>query len=252
MLGRAFQFEWRIALMTAILLPLFIALGIWQTGRAQQNRELIEVSAEKRNQVPVPFEHLLQQGLLQDMVEGHRDRWRLAQVEIRGKWLDQFFLLENQIHNGKSGYFVIGVIRLSDGAHVLVNRGWILAPALRSELPAAPAPSATEIEFGELYLADFLYLSDGIFAENHWPKRIGKMNIAGLSRELGIDVIPVMVRLREKSPSALTVDWPVVNIAPEKNIAYAIQWFAMAVALLACYIALSFRRKEAVEDKVKN
>jgi len=50
----------------------------------------------------------------------------------------------------------------------------------------------------------------------------------------------------------LTVDWPVVNIAPEKNIAYAIQWFAMAVALLACYIALSFRRKEAVEDKVKN
>jgi cytochrome oxidase assembly protein ShyY1 len=109
-----------------------------------------------------------------------------------------------------------------------------------------------EVEIGELYLADFLYRSDAVFAENNWPKRIGRMNIAGLSQELGVDVLSVMVRLRENSPSALTVDWPVVNIAPEKNIAYAIQWFAMAVALLVCYIALSFRRKEALENKVIN
>jgi surfeit locus 1 family protein len=58
-----------------------------------------------------------------------------------------------------------------------------------------------------------------------------------------VDVLPVILRLREGSPSALVTQWPVVNIAPEKNIAYAIQWFAMSVALVLFYLFLSFRRE---------
>ena len=87
-----------------------------------------------------------------------------------------------------------------------------------------------------------IYGDEPIFAEPGWPRRIGRLQLPGVARELGLEILPVVLRLREQSPSALTTHWPVVNIAPEKNTAYAIQWFAMSVALLLCYLAVSFRR----------
>ncbi len=39
--------------------------------------------------------------------------------------------------------------------------------------------------------------------------------------------------LREESgPGTYANDWPVVAMGPEKHMAYAVQWFAMALALL--------------------
>ena len=36
--------------------------------------------------------------------------------------------------------------------------------------------------------------------------------------------------------AALTIDWPVINVTPEKHTAYAVQWFAMALVLLLLYL----------------
>ena len=47
---------------------------------------------------------------------------------------------------------------------------------------------------------------------------------------------PYSVRLDADSPGALTVDWPLVNMAPEKHRAYAVQWFCMALALLLIFL----------------
>jgi surfeit locus 1 family protein len=242
-MSRRFHFEWRTALLTVVLLPTMISLGFWQLRRADENRQIIQVAEQRRQQLPLALEQLTAKQVAQDIGSGQSARWLLQQISLRGQWLDRSFLLENQTHEGRNGYHVIGVLKLADGGHVLVNRGWIIAPALRSELPAIPAATSGSEERGEIYVTPSVLQEGPVFAESGWPRRIAKLNVPGLAHELGVEVLPAIVRLREGSPSALTAQWPVVNIAPEKNIAYAIQWFAMSAALVLFYLALSFRRE---------
>lgn len=242
-MSRRYQFEWRTALLATVLLPIMVNLGFWQLRRADENRELINTAEQQRQRPPIALVPLVENQLAEDILGGKLSTWHLQQVSMQGQWLDKFFLLENQVNEGRNGYYVIGVMRLADGKYLLVNRGWIIAPALRSELPVILPVVSTAIEVGEVYAAPQILQDNPVYAESGWPRRIGKLNVPGLAHELEVDVLPVVVRLRENSPSALIAHWPVVNISPEKNIAYAIQWFAMSVALVLFYIAFSFRRE---------
>ena len=250
-MGRHFHLEWRTALLAAILLPVMTSLGFWQLHRAEENRELIQMAEQRRQQQPVALSQLPLAQLEQDIARGNLAHWQLQQVSLRGKWLDKVFLLENQMHEGRNGYYVIGVMQFENSRYALVNRGWIMAPALRSELPLVPAIVPAAVEQGEIYVTPNVLRDEPVFAESGWPRRIGRLNVPGLARELDMTVLPVIVRLRDGSPSALTAQWPVVNITPEKNIAYAIQWFAMSIALVLFYLALSFRRETAAGAPTK-
>lgn len=244
---RQFVFDWRITLLAATLLPLMISLGFWQLRRAEENRLLLAAAQEKRQQAAVWLDARLLEALLVDLAAGNTAAWQHRPVHFEGKWLPQEFLLENQLHEGRNGYHVIGVMVLSAGGKLLVNRGWVPAPPLRSEMPGYPLAAEVAKETGEVYVASHV-LSDGdVFAEQGWPRRIGALHIPALARELQSEVLPFVVRLQAGSPSALTAQWPVVNIAPEKNIAYAVQWFAMSAALVVCYLAFGFRRTVPVE-----
>lgn len=246
-MSRHFNFEWRTALLVTILLPVMTSLGVWQLRRADENSELIQMAEQRRQQQPVVLDQLPLAQLELDIAEGNLVHWQLQQVSLQGQWLDKGFLLENQTHEGRDGYYVIGVIQLKDSRYVLVNRGWIMAPALRSELPVVPAIVPAAVEQGEIYVTPNVLRDEPVGAESGWPRRVGRLNVPGLARELDMKVLPVIVRLRDGSPSALTAQWPVVNITPEKNIAYAIQWFAMSIALVMFYLALSFRRDVKTE-----
>ncbi len=249
-MSRHFQFDWRLLLLLIIFLPTMISLGFWQLRRADENRALIDSAAEKRQQKPVAFEELHIADLENDVATGRFTAWQHLPVTLHGRWATEVFLFEDQVEGGRNGYHIIGVMVLANGERILVNRGWTLAPSLRSKLPDYPSVVNNVEETGELYITPNI-LGDGpVFAEAGWPRRIGALQIASLEKELGSTLLPFMVRLHEGSPSALTAHWPVVNIAPEKNIAYAIQWFGMSFALVACYLAFSFRRTNI--DKTDN
>jgi surfeit locus 1 family protein len=237
---RHFVFEWRIALFTALLLPLMISLGFWQLRRADENRALISAADVRHQQPAIAIENVLA-GVT---VQGENiTAWQYQPVSVQGQWLAESFLLENQMQAGRNGYYVIAPIQVVDGRRLLVNRGWVAAPALRSQLPDIKPVETGRVEIAEVYMAQNILVDKPVFAESGWPKRIGKLNIPGIEKELGQNIQPIMLRLRPESPSALTVDWPVVNIMPEKNTGYAIQWFGMSLALAVSYILLSFRRE---------
>jgi surfeit locus 1 family protein len=50
------------------------------------------------------------------------------------------------------------------------------------------------------------------------------------------DVFPFPVRIDAGESGALSVDWQVVNMSPQKHQGYAVQWFAMAAVLFGFYI----------------
>lgn len=44
----------------------------------------------------------------------------------------------------------------------------------------------------------------------------------------------------EAGPATYETQWPVVAMGPEKHLGYAVQWFAMALALLGLYLYLGW------------
>ncbi len=236
---RSFIFEWRTALLTVLLLPLMVTLGFWQLQRADKKRE---IQAAYELQQARPAMDLINLNM------GEPQALHYQPVLLQGEWQQQSFLLDNQRLQGRMGYNVIGVLRLMDGRRVLVNRGWVIAPRLRSLLPTWSPPVVGAVERGEVYAIQD-WLADGnVYAEPGWPRRIERLHAKALARELEVDILPVMVRLQAGSSSALTVNWPVVNVSPLKHVAYAVQWFCMAVALLIFYLVFSFRRVDAVSE----
>lgn len=249
-MARKFRFDWRMSLAAGVLLPLMVSLGFWQIDRANQNRALIQQADARRQESPVMLESLLTPPANDLQQKQANNNLQLRQVVLKGQWLEQYFLLENQTHAGKNGYYVIGAVKLESGQYVLVNRGWLQAPTLRSELPLVPAQISPVNEVGEVYMSKPILTDEPMFAEAGWPKRVGRFNVPAAAKELGVDVLPFEVRLRPHSPSALVTQWPVVNIQPDKNIAYAIQWFAMAVALVICYLLFSFKQEKVSGEKM--
>ena len=227
--------DWRTTLLTVCLMPLLVALGVWQLHRAEEKRAIQQEVARSQAIPAVPLSELIQ-------MQSSPLRYRKAFVS--GQWESPVFLLDNQMENGRVGYQVIGVFKLENGSKLLVNRGWMAMDLDRTHLPNVP-PALSNKEVGEIYLTEELLKDEMIYAEVGWPRRIQRLHLPMLSKELNTVVLPFMLRLEKESPSALTVNWSAINMLPEKHQAYAIQWFAMAIAVLIFYVVLGLRGNAA-------
>ena len=111
------------------MLPLLIALGIWQLGRSEEKRIFLE-----QQEQGLASSEIIQ---LSTAIEDNVDALRYKKVQAAGHY-DQAhqFLIDNQISAGKAGYFVLTPFVLQGEAKaVLVNRGWVPLNQDRSVLP---------------------------------------------------------------------------------------------------------------------
>ena len=76
-------------------------------------------------------------------------------------------------------------------------------------------------------------------------------DVAELALLSGLDanaqVFDYSIRLAEATPGVLLRNWPVISTTPEKHRGYAVQWFAMAAALVLLYLYYSTRKRESNE-----
>lgn len=232
--GLRFSGEWRISLFTAVMVPLMMGLGVWQLQRAQDKSSLAMRFEARQQQSPAPIAQLRDQPV---------ELLAYAPVALSGRFLpDAYFLLDNQVRNGQFGYEVLGIMQLDgdDGA-VIVNRGWIAGDASRLSLPSVPGFDGPVAITGHVYVAPgapFLLAEQQFDAG--WPKRIqavemDKLAAATAPLQRG-GLFPFPVRIDAGEPGALSVDWQIVNMSPQKHQAYAAQWFAMAAVLFGYYM----------------
>lgn len=230
-----FDPEWRISAVTAVLLPFLVFLGFWQLQRADEKALLATTFEVRRHQSPVQLVEL-------DI----RQPEALAYVPVKltGRYVPAaYFLLDNRIKAGKFGYEVVAPLKLNDSDMiVLVNRGWIVGDSSRLKLPDVPLVA------GDIDITGHVYVSPGapyLLAEQvltpGWPKRLQALEMAKLEPLLGelqpdTKLFPYPVRIDSGAPSALSVDWKIVNVSPQKHTGYAVQWFTMAFVLGIFYI----------------
>jgi hypothetical protein len=72
-------------------------------------------------------------------------------------------------------------------------------------------------------------------AGGQWPHLLTAVDPAGLWQLLGREGFAHELRL-EPGPASYRLGWPVVAMGPEKHLGYAVQWFAMATALVLLYL----------------
>lgn len=208
-------------LLISLVTALFLAAGFWQMARAQyKDRMQAEIQAAATDELLHAGTELL------DGAHAH-----LRKLEARGTWVpERTILLDNKVQQGIVGYEVVTPLRLDEGKYyLLVNRGWIRAPQLRSELPKVETPTGTIRVEGVARIpnARFLELGSDVVSDTVWQN----LTMERYQRWSQLPLQPVVLYQEggisdglqrvEAAPEA-------AGINADRHRGYALTWFSLA------------------------
>lgn len=229
------------SLAVALLLPLLIGLGLWQLDRAAQKEAILERYEANRTDLPIASVP----------VGADPQGLRYRRIALNGVWeTNRHLLLDNRTHRGMAGFHLWSVLRLADGRGVLVNRGWLPLGLSRAELPEIPARDGAVTVAGMLDLpppSGLVLGPDGPAAQG-WPRIVQRIDLAGLAQELGFPLAPLVILEAPGVEPGLIQEWRPVTMGPERHRGYAVQWFALATALVVLFMAVSVHRTDKTDD----
>ncbi|MBV9575764.1 MAG: SURF1 family protein [Gammaproteobacteria bacterium] len=227
--------NWKLALLSLLLIYLFTHLGFWQLARAKQKKLLLQSFAERTEQAPLAataLKKLTDFRFYQARLQGHFDNTHT-------------FLLDNKIVNGQIGYEVYTPFYAEQFTNViLVDRGFIAMNANRQILPLIPPILGMTTITGMLNLPP-TYFAWGKMTDStqlNWPLRIEFIHLQEIAQLLAQPLFSYTLSLSPHDPRAFPIQWQIVTMGPEKHIGYAIQWFALALTLLILSVALNWKR----------
>lgn len=161
---------------------------------------------------------------------------------VRGRWrTEKTLFLDNKIHRSRPGYHVLTPLQLSGSeVVVLVNRGWVAAPRLRSELPAV-ASATGEIEVAGVTRS----FETRIFELRETPPQGAvwqHVREAEYRRHSGLDALPVILLQTGAEGDGLIRDWGSAQNPATKHHGYMAMW--LIFALMAAAYGLFVWRKQ--------
>ena len=222
-------------LATLAMLLLFLYLGQWQAGKAQR------LTAERSQYAARAQRATVRVGATLVSAEQLRD----APIAVRGYYEPaQQIFVDNRQEEGRAGVHVVTPLKIEGSeTRILVNRGWIGWTDGRQKLPQVSTPPGL-VEVSGIaatpVVKKFLLMSERAEA---WSQLWPVLDLKRFERQVNFPVQPVvMLQNRSDMHDNLIRNWQ----APEDRVAmhqsYALQWFGMALALLAFYGVASVRR----------
>jgi cytochrome oxidase assembly protein ShyY1 len=128
---------------------------------------------------------------------------------------------------------------------MLVNLGWVAAPAGRERLPQVQIPAVIDVHgLLRTQLGGFR-LGQNIEDKGRWPMRIQQVYVPALDPYMRSALYPGLVYQMESS--SFLIHYQPVVISPERHRAYALQWGLLAFAVLVVALAASSRPLETAE-----
>jgi len=214
----------------------FASLGQWQLRRAEASGATRAQFADGQTEAPLA-------ALPTALTEA--DRFR--RVEVRGEYLVQTqFLLDNMLLDGVAGYHVLTPLRLAGRSeHVLVNRGWVPVGRDRRVLPQVAVGGEPRTVSGKLERLPRPGLRLG--ASSDVSERDEELVVlqyptaTELRERLGEPLYDYQLLLDPAAAEGYVRDWQAPGIAPERNLAYAVQWLALAVCAVAAALVMAYR-----------
>jgi surfeit locus 1 family protein len=207
--GYSFRPRLWAAALAAAACAAGIALGVWQAGRAEQKRAL---GAQQQR------------------------------IVVHGEFLaERTLLLDNKVRHHRAGYEVVTPLRLAEGIHVLVNRGWIEAPPRRDQLPEVATPRGRVRVEGRMLerLPQPMKL-----AEKTSGKVRQSLDLKEFALESGLALQAFVIEQHAGPADGLLREWTAPEAGIEKHQAYSLQWYSLAALAVVLFLVLSFKRRE--------
>ncbi|WP_424636670.1 SURF1 family protein [Embleya sp. AB8] len=225
-----------MALLVVVLIPIMVELGFWQLHRHENkvaHNDLISTNIKRK---PVPAEELLAVGrkLPGDL------QWR--RVTLTGKYdAEHEVLARMRTQDGVVGYYVITPLVAADGRTLLVNRGWVRNPAEATDRPDVPPAPAGQVTVTGRLRPDETRKDSGIRDVGVPEGQVMRISGFELGPKLPHPVFGGFVELTEQAPTSAKA--PALVPKPDDedlgpHLAYAVQWWIFAFALLAMFVKL--------------
>lgn len=215
-------------IFVGVFVPLTIVLGIWQLERGAFKREMEMNYLEKLTTLPVAP---TASNLSNDF----------QRVRITGYFENEYFLVDNQILAGETGYWVIQAFS-ADEKRYLVNRGFVAGTASRDTLPEIAWPEREVRITGVVWpFTGLIPLFDDDAWDITWPKRVQRLDIAKMAE--AVDAVPVELRLEDGQPGILQPAPFAQVLSDAKHRGYAATWFGLCLALIIMYFYFAWRQK---------
>jgi surfeit locus 1 family protein len=210
------------------------ALGVWQLGRGHEKAAQAErlKSAQSGPRIAISAAAMRAEDVA----------WQ--RVEVQGRFRpEKTVFIDNRVLHGVAGYHVITPLQIAGGErHVLVNRGWIAAPADRRQTPAVRTPEgALQITGLAVVPGEQQFeLSTRVAEGNVWQN----LTLSRYRATVAIDIQPVLVQQESEFDDGLKREWSVSGPSPDRNYGYAFQWFALAAAILVYFVVTRGRKAQ--------
>ena len=245
------RFNLIVALCVLAAFGGLVRLGVWQMGRAQEKIALQESYDEMGADYALPIEEVAMSGLENDALTIQN-----LHVSLTGRFRnDKTLFMIYQTYEDTLGYEVVTPFQLNSSEKVVfVSRGWVYARTYEELLAKVdPVEGDMTIE-GQLYVptqkqAD--RTNDIDLSNTRWPLEIRFLNTLELAPLFEESIFPYEVRLDEDQPGLFIRHWPTVYVDTGRNFSYALQWFAMSIALLIVTFALSSNILQIMQKRAK-
>lgn len=232
--------KWIPLLAFVLILPLLLSLGFWQLARMDEKQQILQDIAQQQGKEAIHLSEALKQ-----------QKKNFLPVTFQVTSVAENIYLDNQIVDGQVGVRVITpVITDISRQWILLDRGWLPYQDLTRQLPDAERLGTNIKVNGVLYQP-----SGRPFGSQkiNWQADKKNLLLAHLDmhylelafQQQGEKLIDWIVYLNQSNPYTWQMILPGVSINPKKHLAYAIQWFALALTLCIIFFVLLFKRKQA-------
>ena len=228
---------WAIAVL---VMASFAWLGAWQLERAHEKRAMLAASSSAlATRTPQPL------SVVGDRQRAQRYDW----VEVEGRFADApAVLLDNQQRAGKVGVRAYRRFDVQGGPSLLVDLGWVALPPDRT-LPPVPRDAGRTSLSGLLLPPPGAGLGMGAPAVREDGTLLATtIDLQALRAPLQAPTLaPRVLRPAPEAGFGFERDFDILpnTLPPERHLGYAVQWFALALAVLITALLLTWRARRA-------
>jgi surfeit locus 1 family protein len=214
------------------ILPVLVELGIWQLNRADEKRvaHMLQDRGQKTETL-----------LLSEQIRSDLQSLLYRNIKSTGHFdgVHQY-LLDNQISQGKAGYFVLTPFLIKgEKKAVLVNRGWLPVGKTRNDIPEISVGNEERSINGRInhFPSVGIKLEGAEIPTKTWPALVQVVDTKVISKRLGYQLMPFQVELDKDAAYGYKREWHSASpMPPAKHIAYAVQWFLLAITLTILFV----------------
>ncbi|MFJ8788969.1 SURF1 family protein [Streptomyces sp. NPDC102462] len=235
---------WGINVFVLLAIPFCVFMGSWQLSRfedrVQDHRDATEQAAAGSTQAARPLADLLP---VDKATSGKR-------ATVTGRYGEQLLVPDREL-DGRSGYYVLTLLRTDSGKALPVVRGWLPGAA---DPARAPAPPAGEVTVTGALQASETPGDNGVSAASGLPSgQTAAISSASLVNLVPYRLYDAWITLDEGDSGMTAVPATApggsgLDLKAFQNLGYTGEWFVFAGFVVFMWFRLLRREAEFVRD----